>query len=82
VVVGVCMQPDTFFPGMAIVKEVTLQFVVAYRSQDFAFTLDMLDAERITAEPMVTDSVGLDGFSEAFEALKRPEHQCKVVLEP
>jgi (R,R)-butanediol dehydrogenase/meso-butanediol dehydrogenase/diacetyl reductase len=82
VVVGVCMQPDTFFPGMAILKEVTLKFVVAYRKPDFQLTIDMLDAERITAEGMVTDVVSLDDFSDAFEALKKPTHQCKVMLEP
>ncbi len=82
IVVGVCMQPDTFFPGMAIVKEITLKFVVAYRKQDFALTIDMLDAERITGEGMVTDVIGLDGFAEAFQALKQPTTQCKVMLEP
>ncbi|MGH0037579.1 MAG: alcohol dehydrogenase catalytic domain-containing protein [Myxococcota bacterium] len=82
VVVGVCMQPDTFFPGMGIVKELTLKFVVAYRQSDFRFTIDMLDAERIHAESMVTDVVGLDAFADAFEALKKPTTQCKVMLEP
>jgi (R,R)-butanediol dehydrogenase/meso-butanediol dehydrogenase/diacetyl reductase len=82
VVVGVCMQPDTFFPGMAIIKEVTLKFVVAYRNSDFRLTIDMLDAERITGEGMVTDVVSLDSFADAFEALKKPTTQCKVMLEP
>jgi (R,R)-butanediol dehydrogenase/meso-butanediol dehydrogenase/diacetyl reductase len=82
VVVGVCMQPDTIVPGLAVVKEVTLKFVVAYRKHDFAFTIDMLDAERIQAEGMVTDVVGLDAFSAAFEALKHPSRECKVLLEP
>jgi (R,R)-butanediol dehydrogenase/meso-butanediol dehydrogenase/diacetyl reductase len=82
VVVGVCMQPDTIFPGMAIVKELSLHFVVAYRKADFQFTLDMLAAGRIASAPMITDRVDLDGFPDAFEALKKPTHQCKVMLEP
>lgn len=82
VVVGVCMQPDTIFPGMAILKELSLDFVIAYRRDDFVFTLDMLDAERIDSKPMITDRVGLDGFAEAFEALKKPTTQCKVLLQP
>ena len=82
VVVGACMQPDTIVPVMAVVKEVSLHFVIAYRRSDFQFTLDMLDAERIHAEDMVTDVVGLSGLPEAFEALKRPTSQCKVMLEP
>jgi threonine dehydrogenase-like Zn-dependent dehydrogenase len=82
VVVGVCMQPDTIFPVIASVKELSLQFVIAYRRDDFAFTLDMLDAERIVSQPMITDRVGFDGFSAAFEALKKPTTQCKVILNP
>lgn len=82
VVVGVCMQPDTIFPVIASVKELSLQFVIAYRRNDFAFTLDMLDAERIVSQPMITDRVGFDGFSAAFEALKTPTTQCKVILNP
>ena len=34
VVVGVCMQPDTIFPVMGIIKEVELRFVVAYHRRD------------------------------------------------
>lgn len=82
VVVGVCMQPDTIFPGLAIIKELSLQFVIAYRKPDFQFTLDMLETGRIASAPMITDRVDLEGFPAAFEALKKPTHQCKVMLEP
>ncbi|UCE87022.1 MAG: alcohol dehydrogenase catalytic domain-containing protein, partial [Deltaproteobacteria bacterium] len=75
VVAGVCMQPDTLIPGMAVVKGLSLRFVLGYRRQDFALTLDMLAAERIRSAPMITDTVALDGFVAAFEALKRPTQQ-------
>jgi len=81
IVVGVCLQPDTIFPMFAIVKEVSLRFVVGYRKQDFQLTLDMLAANRIAAAPMVTDRVDLAQLPEAFEALKQPTTQCKVMLE-
>jgi len=81
VVVGVCMQPDTLFPAFAIVKGLTLHFVVGYRKQDFQLTLDMLAAGRIAAAPMVTDVVSLAQLPAAFEALKQPTTQCKVMLE-
>jgi (R,R)-butanediol dehydrogenase/meso-butanediol dehydrogenase/diacetyl reductase len=82
VVVGVCMQPDTIFPVMAVVKEIELRFVVAYRLQDFELTIDMLDRGRIPGREMVTDVVDLAAFPSAFEALKKPTSQCKVILEP
>ncbi len=82
VVVGVCMQPDTIFPVMAVVKEIELRFVVAYRLQDFELTIDMLDRGRIPGREMVTDVVDLAAFPSAFEALKKPTSQCEVILEP
>jgi (R,R)-butanediol dehydrogenase/meso-butanediol dehydrogenase/diacetyl reductase len=81
VVVGVCIQPDTIFPMFAIVKEISLRFVVGYRRQDFQLTLDMLAAERIAGAPMITDVVDLAKLPAAFEALKQPTTQCKVMLE-
>ena len=82
VVVGVCMQPDNLIPGLAVIKELSLQFVVAYYKRDFDFTIAMLEQSRVASLEMVTDIVGFDGFSDAFEALRNPTHQCKIILEP
>lgn len=82
VVVGVCMEPDSVLPAVAVAKELTLQFVVAYERRDFELAIAMLAERRIASDEMITDVVGLDDFSGAFEALKRPSHQCKVLLEP
>lgn len=82
VVVGVCMQMDSIFPVMAVVKEIEVRFVVAYRRQDFELTIEMLDRGRIPGRDMVTDVVDLAAFPSAFEALKKPTSQCKVILEP
>ena len=82
VVAGVCMQPDPWVPGVAVVKELQLQFVLAYRKSDFQLTLDMMSQGRIDPGPMVTDRVPLSEMPEAFESLKRPSTQCKVLVEP
>jgi len=82
VVVGVCMQPDTTLPVKAISKELTIAYAYMYRRQDFELTIEMLDRERIDPTPMVTETVGFDAFPDAFEALKRPTTQCKVLLQP
>ena len=82
VVVGVCVGPDTILPAVAVIKELDLRFVVAYQKRDFELTLTLLEQGRISSQAMVTDVVDLAGFSDAFEALKRPSTQCKVMLEP
>tara|TARA_B100000029_G_scaffold487543_1_gene543174 strand:- start:760 stop:1800 length:1041 start_codon:yes stop_codon:yes gene_type:complete len=81
-VVGLCMGADTIFPAVAFVKELDLKFVFAYRKQDFEMTIDMLGRGRLAVEDMVTDRVGFDAFPDAFQALKSPSDQIKVMLEP
>jgi threonine dehydrogenase-like Zn-dependent dehydrogenase len=82
VIVGLCMAADRFYPAKAITKELDLSFVFVYRKRDFEIVIDLLGRERIDAGGLVTDRVGFDRFCQAFEALKKPSNQIKVMLEP
>jgi (R,R)-butanediol dehydrogenase/meso-butanediol dehydrogenase/diacetyl reductase len=68
-------------PLVGIVKELNLQFVFGYRPADFEYTIAMIEADRIDVASMITDIVDLDALPGAFEALRKPVHQCKVMLE-
>jgi len=81
VVAGVCQQPDTILPLMGIVKELEIQFVLGYRPDDFDYVIAMIASDRIDIAHMVTDIVDLNALPAAFEALRKPSHQCKVMLE-
>ena len=81
VVAGVCQQPDTIMPLMGIVKELQLQFVLGYRPADFDYVIAMIATDRVDVAPMITDVIALDALPDAFEALRKPTHQCKVMLE-
>ena len=65
-----------------IVKELDLSFAFVYRKRDFEIVLDMLGHERIDPRGMVTDCVGFESFPQAFESLKTPGEQIKIMLEP
>ena len=82
VVAGVCNQPDSFAPITPILKETTLHFVLAYEKDDFQYTVDMLEQDRIHPQAMVTDRIGFDDVAAAFEALAQPTHQSKVLVRP
>ncbi|MGZ5923556.1 MAG: zinc-binding dehydrogenase [Rhizomicrobium sp.] len=81
VVAGVCQQADTIMPLMGILKELEIQFVLGYRPDDFEYVIAMIASDRIDVSAMVTDIVDLNGLPGAFEALRKPSHQCKVMLE-
>ncbi len=82
VVVGVCMVPDTIVPVIALTKELQVQFVAFYERRDFGHTLHMLRDERIDPRGMITDLIELEQLPAAFEALRRPSTQCKVIVRP
>ncbi len=82
VVAGVCMQPDRILPVKAITKELDVRYVFGYGKRDFAFTIDMLARRRVDASAMLSETVGFDAFSAAFEDLRTDKRRAKVMLCP
>jgi threonine dehydrogenase-like Zn-dependent dehydrogenase len=82
IVVGVCMEPDTIYPMLGISKELNLQFVLGYTSDEFAATLGHIAEGRIPTTPLITGKVGVEGVAGAFEALASPERHAKILVEP
>jgi (R,R)-butanediol dehydrogenase/meso-butanediol dehydrogenase/diacetyl reductase len=68
-------------PLLGIVKELQIQFVLGYRPADFDYVIAMIASDRIEIASMITDVIDLDALPAAFEALRKPVHQCKVMLE-
>ena len=81
-VVGICSGPDPIIPVFASLKELTMTFPVYYRHKDYAHTLAMIEQGRIDPAPFITHTVDLEGLPEAFEAIKSPTDQCKVMVQP
>ncbi|MDQ3484170.1 MAG: zinc-binding dehydrogenase [Actinomycetota bacterium] len=82
VIAGVCMEPDQIRPVMAINKEIDLRFVVGYGPLEFRDTLHLLADGKIDASALVTGTVGLDGVTNAFDALTDPEQHAKIIIDP
>ena len=82
VVVGVCMQPDTIEPAIAIQKEVELRFVFGHSPLEYRDALYMIADGKVRCEPMITGVVGLAGVEDAFSALSDPEKHAKILVDP
>jgi (R,R)-butanediol dehydrogenase/meso-butanediol dehydrogenase/diacetyl reductase len=82
VVVGVCPTEDRVMPQRAMAKEISLQFVMGYGKTDWRRVLDLLDAGRVEPGAMVTDTLSLEALPEAFEALRQPTTQIKLLVRP
>ena len=79
--VGVCEQPDTILPFPALIKELAIRFAIAYSRADYETVIAMMSQGRIDASPMVTGVVSLEDMPTAFEALRAPSNQCKVLTQ-
>jgi threonine dehydrogenase-like Zn-dependent dehydrogenase len=76
------MHTDPIEPFTAIVKEMELRFSFGYTPDEFAATLARLEAGVPGADLLVTSTVGLSGAPGAFETLRHPGEQGKILVEP
>jgi (R,R)-butanediol dehydrogenase/meso-butanediol dehydrogenase/diacetyl reductase len=82
VVVGVCMSSDSFEPSACILKSLQLIFTFGYTTADYAYILQLLEAGRITARPLISHRIGLDELPGVFEQMRKPSDQIKVMVCP
>ena len=82
VVVGVCMEPDTFRPVMAVNKELELRFTFYYDPAEFTTALQMIADGRLDVSPFITATIGFDAVGDAFEALGTAEQHAKILIDP
>jgi 2-desacetyl-2-hydroxyethyl bacteriochlorophyllide A dehydrogenase len=81
VVIGVCMESDSIYPLSCVMKEVSIDFALAYSRAEFQQTIDALASGAIDATPMITDVIEVGQVPEMFAALKRPGSRAKVMVE-
>ena len=83
IVLGGSMATEEISSVSAVLKNLKATFSFGYDApKDLQFTLRMLAEKRITVDPLITGTVGMDGLSEMFESLKKPNEHCKVLLTP
>jgi len=64
------------------VKQLSLHFVLAYNTQEFAATLGHIGAGRLDVRPLITGRIGLAEVGQAFKDLASPETHAKILVEP
>jgi (R,R)-butanediol dehydrogenase/meso-butanediol dehydrogenase/diacetyl reductase len=82
VILGLCSQPDSFVPFVALSKEVRLQTSAFFTRQEYEMSLDVLNAGAAEPRAMITETVTLADVPTVFESLRKRTHQCKVMIAP
>ncbi len=81
VVLGVCMEDDSFRPMQALNRELDIRFSLGLESGEIETAIDMLAGGRVSTEAMITHVIGIDELPNAFAELSRPSDQTKVMIE-
>jgi threonine dehydrogenase-like Zn-dependent dehydrogenase len=79
---GFCSAPDPVFASAATLKEVSLHFSMHFTLRELQHVADTLDAGHLEPRMMVSDTVSLDAFPAAFERLRGPNTDTKVLVSP
>ncbi len=82
IVLGACWTPDPWMPVAALFKEARVQFSMMYGMPDYELVADVLRSGGGALSAMITDTVSLDAFPAAFEALRARGTQVKLMLDP
>ncbi|MGW4895986.1 zinc-binding dehydrogenase [Kitasatospora sp. NPDC004240] len=82
VLVGVCLRPDTFDPGVAVGKELDIRGSFGGSPAEYRRTLRDIAEGRIDAGAVITGVTGLDGLTAAIAELGEPERHAKIIVDP
>jgi (R,R)-butanediol dehydrogenase/meso-butanediol dehydrogenase/diacetyl reductase len=82
IIAGACPVADVFRPLKALLKEARLQGAFGFNLQELQTAADAFDHGATEPRAMITQTVSLQELPAAFEALRHPTVQCKLMVDP
>lgn len=82
IVSGMCFAPETFVPGHALLKQVRLQFSLAYTMRDFQRGIDAMDAGAVEPRIMLAETIPLAALPATLETLRHTHARGKIMVDP
>lgn len=82
VVAGVCPHEEKLTPLDGIIRELTLEFSFAYRPEEFAAALAMIQAHPDKAARLITSRQPLANTEAAFDSLAKSPSEIKILIDP
>jgi (R,R)-butanediol dehydrogenase/meso-butanediol dehydrogenase/diacetyl reductase len=79
---GGSTAPDTVFPVLAMMKEVRIQFSVAYTPADFRYVLDTMANGGGILGQIAAETITLDELPARFEAMRTGSNPARVMVAP
>ena len=82
VALGYGLHPEQVTTATALLKELRVQFSMTYDREEYQQVIDTLAAGHLEPRCMITDTVPLEGLTDAITGLLDRAPQCKVMVDP
>jgi threonine dehydrogenase-like Zn-dependent dehydrogenase len=82
VVAGVCPHEEKLTPLDGIIRELTLEFSFAYRPEEFAAALKLIEVHPGKAARLITSRQPLANTEAAFDSLAKNPSEIKILIDP
>lgn len=82
IVAGVCPHEEKLTPLDGIIRELTLEFSFAYRPEEFAAALALIEKHPDKAARLITSLQPLASTEAAFDSLAKNPSEIKILIEP
>jgi 2-desacetyl-2-hydroxyethyl bacteriochlorophyllide A dehydrogenase len=82
IVAGVCPHEEKLTPLDGILRELTLEFSFAYRPEEFASALALIEAHPDKAARLITSRQPLANTEAAFDSLAKNPSEIKILIDP
>ncbi len=79
---GMCLLPDSYNGFLSVMKELTVKFGLLYSLTEYQMVVDAFNAGHMEPHHMISDTISLDMLPARFEALRNPNDDCKVLVNP
>lgn len=79
---GMCFDAEPFVAGPATIKQIRLQFSMAYVLSDFHRAIAALDAGHVEPRAMVSEQITLSDLPARLESLRSGQAGCKILVNP
>ncbi len=82
VAMGYGLHPEEVTTAIPLLKEIRVQFSMTYDREEYNEVIDTLAAGHLEPRCMITDTVPLEGLTDAITGLLDRAPQCKVMVDP
>lgn len=79
---GYGLHPEEIITAVPLFKELRVQFSMTYTREDYDEVIATLAAGHLEPRCMITDTIPLEGLTDAVRALLDGAPQCKVMVDP